>query len=337
MKRTNHLFEKIVDFKNLLLASQKALRRKRYKTSSTSFYFNFESELLNLQEELMEGYYCPQSYQVFHIREPKVRKIAAAHFRDRVVHHALCNVLEPLFEKRLIFDTYTCRVDKGTHRAIKRVQYFSRKYSYYLKWDIQKYFESIDHEILKDLLRRIIKDKRILRLLDKITDHPVPGNASGKGLTIGNLTSQHCANLYLGELDHLIKDSMMIKGYVRYMDDGICLSNCKNNLFQILENIRIFLDEKLKLKLKEKVTRIAPVTEGIPFLGFRIFPNLIRLQRRNLVRWRRKMRTRQKQYGQGFISEETLIASVQSMIAHISHGSSMSLRRKEIESLGSLA
>src|SRR3989338_8885221 len=122
MKRTNHLFEKIVDFKNLLLASQKALRGKRYKASPASFFFHMESDLLALQSELMEESYVQKPYQVFQIREPKIRKIAAAHFKDRVVHHAICNVLEPLFEKRLIFDTYACRVGRGTHAAMRRVQ-----------------------------------------------------------------------------------------------------------------------------------------------------------------------------------------------------------------------
>ena len=138
MRRVGSLFEKTIDFKNLLLAAKKAFRGKKLKKSSGSFYFHLESELLSLQCELTSGCYIPKPYDIFQIREPKARRIAAAAFRDRVVHHAICNVLEPIFEKRLILDSYACRVGKGTHRALKRLQKFSRKYTYFLKWDIQK-------------------------------------------------------------------------------------------------------------------------------------------------------------------------------------------------------
>lgn len=331
MKRVGNLFEKVVNLKNLLLAAKKAFRGKRLKKTPASFYFHLESEILTLQEELASGCYIPRPYEIFEIREPKVRRIAAADFRDRVVHHAICNVLEPLFERRLIFDSYACRVGKGTHRAIKRLQQFSRKYAYYLKWDIQKYFESIDHEILKRLLRRIIKDKNLLSLLDQIIDHSVPGNLPGKGLPIGNLTSQHFANLYLGELDHFVKDRLKIEGYIRYMDDSVALSSDSRQLNQLLREVRNFLHEKLALNLKEKVVQIAPVAEGIPFLGFRIFPDMVRLQRSNLIRWRKKVKIRHRLFEKGVISEEKLIASMQSMIAHVAHSNSLTLRRKELE------
>jgi len=331
MKRVGNLFEQVVDFKNLLLASQKAFRGKKMKKSAVSFYFHLESEILSLQDELVSGRYIPKPYEIFEIREPKVRRIAAADFGDRVVHHAICNILDSIFESRLIFDSYACRVGKGTHRAIKRLQHFSRKYAYYLKWDIQKYFEGIDHDVLKRLLRRIIKDRKLLSLLNQIIDHSVTGNAHGKGLPIGNLTSQHFANLYLGELDHFLKDRLKIRGYIRYMDDSIALSNDKRELHQLLEEVRTFLNEKLKLNLKEKVVRIAPVTEGIPFLGFRIYPEMIRLQRKNLIRWRRKLRKKHEHFEEGIISEEKFVSSLQSMIAHIAHSNSLTLRRKELE------
>lgn len=331
MKRIGNLFEKVVGFNNLLLAAKKAFRGKKMKKSAGSFYFYLESELLSLQDELTSGRYVPKPYDIFEIREPKIRRIAAADFRDRVVHHAICNVLEPIFERRLLFDSYACRVGKGTHLAIKRLQQFSRKYAYSLKWDIQKYFESIDHEVLRQLLRRIIKDRNLLSLLDRIIDHSVPGNPEGKGLPIGNLTSQYFANLYLGELDHFVKDHLRIEGYIRYMDDSIALSNDKRQLLSVLEEVRNFLTEKLQLNLKEKAIQIAPVTEGIPFLGFRIFPSMVRLQRNNLVRWRRKLRKKHEHLKMGFISEEKFISSVQSMIAHITHSNSLTLRRKELE------
>lgn len=331
MRRVNNLFEKVIDFKNLLLAAKKAFRGKRSKRSPASFYFHLESELLTLQEKLTSGCYVPRPYEIFEIREPKVRRIAAADFRDRVVHHAICNVLEPIFERRLLFDSYACRVGKGTHRAIKRLQQFSQKYAYYLKWDIQKCFESIDHDVLKKLLRKILKDRNLLSLLDQIIDHSVPGNAQGKGLPIGNLTSQHFANLYLGELDHFVKDHLRIEGYIRYMDDSVALSNEKKELHQLLGEVRKFSNENLKLNLKEKVVRVAPVAEGIPFLGFRIYPDMVRLQRSNLVRWRKKMRKKHEHFLTGLISEEKFVSALQSMMAHITHSNSLTLRRKELE------
>lgn len=337
MKRAGGLFEKVVDFKNLILAAKKAMRGKKANNASARFYFDLEKELLLLQEQLTSRNYIPKGYTTFEIREPKVRKICAANFRDRVVHHAICNVLEPIFERRQVFDSYACRSGKGSHLAVNRLQNFTRKYPYYLKCDIQKYFESIDHKILKNLLRKTIKDQKLLFLLDQIIDYPIPGYASGKSLPIGNLTSQHFANLYLGELDHFVKDFHQIKGYVRYLDDFIVLMPDKKALHLFLGEIRKFLAAKLALQLKEKVVRIAPVTEGVPYLSFRIFPETIRLQRVNLVRWRKKMREKENDFIEGRVSEESLIASQRSMLAHIAWVNSYSLRQKELERYQKLA
>jgi len=212
-------------------------------------------------------------------------------------------------------------------RAIKRCQEYTRRFQYYLKCDIRKFFESVDHGILKSQLRRIIKDDKLLTLLDLIIDHSVPGAPLGKGIPIGNLTSQHFANFYLGELDHFIKDKLRIKGYVRYMDDFISFSNSKEELHGLLYEIGLFLERELKLKLKDKVTRLSPVSEGAPFLGFRIYPQLIRIKRENLVRLRRKIKRKEKLYLKGKITEEMLVQSVGSMTAHVSHGDSLSERR----------
>jgi RNA-directed DNA polymerase len=251
-----------------------------------------------------------------------------------VVHHAVCGVLEPLFERRLIFDTYACRPGKGSHRAVDRCQEFARRYRYFLKCDIRKYFESIDHGVLGRLLERILgirADPRLVSLLGRIVAHSVPGAPHGKGVPIGNLTSQHFANLYLGELDHFLKERLRIKGYLRYMDDFICFSDDKAALGALLPQIRCFIGEHLRLTLKEEVTRLAPVSEGVPFLGFRIFPNLRRLQRPNLIRLRKNIRRKEDAYRLGQISGDELYRSVQSMIAHVSHADALALRRREIE------
>ncbi|MBK7963826.1 MAG: RNA-dependent DNA polymerase [Bdellovibrionales bacterium] len=327
MKRLANLYPKIVTFENLLLAAKRATRGKKAKNSVISFAFNLENELILLKQQLESHSYRPRPYSQFEVKEPKVRKICSSDFRDRVVHHAICNFLEPIIERRSIFDSYACRNGKGAHLAVSRCQEFSRKFKYYLKCDIKKFFESIDHQILKNILQRMIKDSDLFWLLDIIIDHKVPGNADGKGLPIGNLTSQHFANLYLGELDHLIKDRIGIKGYIRYMDDFICFADSKKELWNLLSKIDEFVTQALALELKAKVTQIAPVSEGIPFLGFRVFPQIIRIKRENLSRMKNKIRSREIQFKKGHISERDLINSVGSIVAHVSHVNSLSIRR----------
>lgn len=331
MKRYGNLFEKIVTFENLLLASKNAIRGKKDKRAVASFYFHLENELLSLQSELISGEYRPKPYTQFEVKEPKVRKICSSDFRDRVVHHAICNFIEPIFEAKSIYDSYACRQEKGAHIAVSRCQQFTRKFKYFLKCDIRKFFESIDHEILKSLLRKTFKDEKLLSLLGVIIDHRVEGNEIGRGLPIGNLTSQHFANFYLGYLDHFLKDRLRVPGYVRYMDDFISFSNDKAVLNELLVEIRRFTDLNLKLQLKDKVTLIAPVPEGIPFLGFRIFPGIIRIKRENLVRVRRKIHQKEQLYLQGKISEKSLIQSVNSIVGHVAHVNSLSVRRRIFE------
>ncbi|MCP4399318.1 MAG: RNA-dependent DNA polymerase, partial [bacterium] len=228
MKRAGNLFEEIACFHNLRLAAYKAfLGGKKFTPRAAAFYLNLEQELLVLEQELLSGSYRPAPYNSFIIYEPKKRRISASDFRDRVVHHAICNLLEPLLDKSLIFDSYACRTGKGSHAAVKRAQHFACRFRYCLKCDIRKYFETLDHQRLKQLLARKIKDPRLLDLLGVIIDHAVPEYQPGKGLPIGALTSQLFANLYLGELDHLVKECMRVKGYLRYMDDFLLFGSQK--------------------------------------------------------------------------------------------------------------
>ena len=326
MKRYGGLFDKIIETQNLYLAAKKAFRGKKFKQTVAPFYFNLENEILKIQRRLSDESYHLSPYKIFKIYEPKERNICCAEFKDRVIHHAVMNILEPIFEKRLINETYACRVGKGTHTALKESQHLVRKYSYYLKGDIKKYFESIDHRALKTLIRKIFKDKKLINLLDKIISHQPPYTEIGKGLPIGNLTSQHLANVYLGELDLFIKHKLKCKGYIRYMDDFILFSNDKKELSVFLERIRAFLSDTLSLELKERIVRISPVSEGLPFLGYRVFRGLIRLQRARLVRFRRKVVKLERRYIKGKIKQEDLTNSVRSVVAHISHGNTKNLR-----------
>ncbi len=331
MKRHGGLFPKIVRFDNLLLAFRKASKGKRYYPAVARFEFHLEQALFYLQEQLLSGQYQPGEYSIFHVRDPKPRQICAAPFHDRVVFHAVCNVLEPLFERRLIFDSWACRQGKGSHAAIKRAQSFSRRHKYFLQGDVHKYFDSIDHASLKILLRRIIKDKPLLALLDRIINHAPPGLPSGKGLPIGNLTSQHFANLYLGELDHFIKEVLHIRGYVRYMDDILLFSDNKPTLHRAFTEVKKDLACRLQLTLKKENVTPTPVNEGIPFLGFRIFPAMIRLDRRTLRRFRRRFWHCEREYLQGDLDVDQLNASVTAMFAHIEHGDTFRLRQKFIQ------
>lgn len=172
LKRYGYLFEKIISFDNLLLASKKAIKGKKNKDAAAAFYFNLENEIIDLQEELKTKTYTPLPLRIFMIREPKVRVIGAAEFRDRVVHHAICNILEPIFEKSYIHHSYACRKGKGTHRAIRKAQKYCRSYEFFLKCDIKKYFESIHHGVLKKLLKNKFKDQDLLWLLDINIDSP---------------------------------------------------------------------------------------------------------------------------------------------------------------------
>jgi hypothetical protein len=262
------------------------------------------------------------------VHDPKERYICSVDFKDRVVHHAICRTLEPLFEKWFIHDSYACRKDKGTHSAVSKVQNWPVTAGYFLKADVRKFFESVDHGVLKNLLAGKIKDRRLLNLTGLIIDKPVPGYMPGKGLAIGNLTSQWFANFYLDPLDHYLKDKLGVKHYIRYMDDFAALSDDKAMLHEVKLRAGEFLEHELKLELKESACFVAPVNEGIPFLGFRIFPGVVRLKRSGALRFMRKFRRKERLYNKGSISEKDLVRSAESLTGHVVHGNTKAMRRK---------
>jgi retron-type reverse transcriptase len=236
MKRFGNLWPQITTWENLVLAAKKAQRGKRYRDNVLDFNDNLESELLNLQEELSNHTYSPGPYRTFQIVEPKKRMISAAPYRDRVVHHALCNVIVPLFEPSFIHQTYANRAGYGTHKALRQFAKYTREYRYVLQCDIRQYFPSIDHQILKTALRRKLKCPSTLWLVDTIIDASneqeevsyyfegddlfTPGERR-RGLPIGNLTSQFFANVYLSGFDHFVKERLSGAQYVRYVDDFV--------------------------------------------------------------------------------------------------------------------
>ena len=328
MKRHGHLFEGVAAFDALLAAERRARRGKQCRPEVARFVFHLESNLLDLESELRSGSYRMQPYRTFLVREPKVRRICAASYRDRVVHHAVCAVLDPVLDGALIADTFACRRGKGVHAAARRLQDLARKWPYALLCDVKRYFETIDHGVLKQIYRRKLKDRALLALLDGIVAHPLPGASAGKGVPIGNLTSQYFANLYLGELDHLIKDRLRLPGYVRYMDDMVVLADSKARLHDALATITEFLETRLRLELRPERTRLLPVTQGLPWLGFRVFPGVMRLDGRKWARMRRRVRRREAAHTCGLIGEEELARSVGSMVAHVSHVDSLRARQR---------
>jgi retron-type reverse transcriptase len=285
MKTFKNLFNLIISFENLWCAAHRAAAGKREKRNVLKFFDKLEENVLQLQQELNDRVYRPGNYVTFNIYDPKPRLISAAPFRDRVVHHALMHAIEPLFERSFIFDSYANRTGKGTHSAIQRYQYFLRRYDYVLKCDVKKYFPSIDHEILKALIRRTIADARGRWLMDLIIDSSneqefvadvfrgddlLTAIQRRKGLPIGNLTSQFLANVYLNPLDHFVKQRLLCHGYVRYVDDFALFSDSKRGLWHWKEKMERFLDD-YRLKLNPGRCFVSRRSHANPFLGQKVF------------------------------------------------------------------
>ena len=267
----------------------------------------------------------------FTIRDPKVRRICAAPFGDRVLHHAVMRICEPFFERYLIADSYACRNNKGNCKALAKAQSFSKKNQWYLKLDIHKYFDSIDHEIALWLLARRFKDKELLKLFSNILDSYYV--QPGKGIPIGNLFSQHLANMYLGYFDHWIKEELHIKSYIRYMDDFIVFSGSKEALREYLKKITLFLAGRLSLQLKDNV-QLNQTRFGCPFLGFRVFPTRLRLNRRSKYRYSKKFRYYENLYRKGIWSEQTLARHVEALNAFSALADSGAFRQHCITRFG---
>ena len=310
MKSYGGLFERITSCENLEQAMWRAARGKQDRGPVQRFLGEAAQELTLLQEELAAGTYRPRPYTQFRIRDPKPRTISCADFRDRVVHHAICDVIGPLLERRMISDSYACRVGKGTHRAVLQAQRHCRRFRYYLKMDVRKFFESVDHEILLGLLCRLFRERRLCDLLETIVRHPVPNSVAGKGLPIGNLTSQWFANLYLDGLDHTVKEQWRFRGYIRYMDDIVLWADDKADLWWALSSVRAWLETQRRLALKDTATRMAPTKDGLAFLGLRVHPGALRLQRQRYLRLKRLIARREKELESALISTEQFIGSL---------------------------
>ena len=345
MKTYNNLWNDLISFENIYCAAQNAQKSKRYKSQALLFNYNLESNILRLRDELLSGEYRPGQYHQFEIYEPKQRFISAAPYRDRVVHHALINIIEPIWESRFYYHSYACRKEKGTHKAVDICQQYLRKNQYLLKCDIEKYFPSIDHQILKQIVRGKIADKKVLALTDLIIDSsPInevrikyfPGDTLfspielRQGIPIGNLTSQFFANLYLNELDQWLKNTCKVHYYLRYMDDFIVFHNSKEYLKILRSEIRDYL-AKLRLSLHQTKQQIYPAKNGIPFLGFQIYRDNRRLRKENIRRFMTRMKRKQKLFYDTKIQLSDIRQSLMAWIGHAGHGNTYHLRKDLFE------
>lgn len=335
-------FEEMLSFPNMYEAYKRAASCKRSKREVIEFELNLSSNLWELIEQMKKKTYRIGGYHKFMIYDPKERQIQALSFRDRVVQHCLCdNILMPYFEKRLIYDNAACRRGKGTHFAMNRLNLFLQEHykihgtkGYILKYDIRHYFDSIDHQILKEKLGKI-PDRNVLGLLYHIINSYVkernPVTGEEKGLPMGNQTSQWFALYYLDSMDRLIKEKMRIKHYIRYMDDGILIHESKEYLQLVWKEMEC-MAEKLKLEFNEK-TQIFPISEGVDFLGFRFYLTdtgkvIRRLRTSNKKRWKRRLKKFQEEYRTGDKSLEEIGRSIVSYRGHLSHGHTYRLRKK---------
>jgi retron-type reverse transcriptase len=348
MKTYNSLYDKLYSFDNLMKAFKKARKGKSRKWYVKKFEDNLENNLLQLKYELETLTYHPRSLKRFVIRDPKTRVIHASQFRDRVVHHALCNIIESIFDKTFIYDSYANRKKKGTHAGLKRFDCFKRKVSqngklertakddnmvvgYVLKADIRHYFDAVDHEVLINIIKRKVRDEKVIWLVKRILDNH-DFKVLGKGMPIGNLTSQFFANVYLNELDYFVKQKLRAKYYLRYVDDFVILHRNKEVLENYKKQINEFL-KTLKLELHPEKSKVISLHNGVNLLGFRIFYYYKLPRNSNIRKFEKKLIELIKDYNEGMISKEKLMESVEGWCAYAIHGNTYKLRKKLIEAI----
>ena len=335
-------YAELCSWENLLRAYGKASRGKRGHPNVAAFEHRVEDNILQLQRELVEQIYAPGPYVNFTIHEPKRRWISAAPFRDRVVHHALCNVIEPMFERSFVRDTYANRLGKGTHRALERCQQFARRHRYVLQFDVRQFFPAIDHAILEQTLARKIHDPQVMWLVSRVLGSGAgvlseeydmryfPGDdlfavLRPRGLPIGNLTSQFWANVYLNSFDHFVKRELRCSAYLRYVDDFLLFADDKATLWRWKDAVVERLDG-LRLTVHPGA-HPRPVEEGIPFLGFITFPYRRRLKRRKGVGFRRRLRVLVDGFRRSDVPLGRVTASVQGWVNHVRYGNTIGLRK----------
>jgi retron-type reverse transcriptase len=320
MRRAANLFERIPEPENLRLAFHKAARGRRGQAVVRQFAASLDPRIAAMSVAIGEGTFPVGRFQQFLIHDPKQRVITAPCFEERVLHHAIMNVCEPVMDRWLIDDTFACRTGKGREAAIHRAQRFTRDSAWFLKLDVRKYFDSVSHEKLIALSRGRFKDRRLLELLNRIIT--AYRGELGIGLPIGSLTSQHFANFYLGGLDRYVKESLRVRGYVRYMDDLVLWHASREALIEIHRRCREYAATQLALEFKPGEMRRTGV--GVPFLGCRIWPTHVELNRRSKRRWRQRVRVLERAERLGLLGETALQRRLAALVAFSKAGGAKS-------------
>jgi retron-type reverse transcriptase len=314
-----HRYEGIISLENMLLAWKEFLSGKKQKMDVQEFSLRLMDNILQVIDELASKTYRHGAYYAFNISDPKPRNIHKASVRDRLLHHALYRILYPYFDRMFIADSYSCRVGKGVHKALSRFDYFFNKVSrnntrtcWVLKCDIRKFFASVDHSTLKTILKKYIPDQDILWLLENIISS-FESTGSGKGLPLGNLTSQLLVNIYMNDFDQWMKHELKAKYYIRYADDFVILHEDKSYLEEMIHRLDAFLTERLQLSLHPNKIYIKTVSSGVDFLGWVHFPH------------HRVLRTSTKRKMFRTINKESKNETIQSYLGVLSHGNAFKL------------
>lgn len=329
MRVFTNLFSNLVNIENLFFAWEGFKKDKKKKEDVLEFEKIMETEIFKLHRELISYTYRHSGYIGFYISDPKRRHIHKAIVRDRVLHHAIMNILYPLYDKIFIYNSFSCRVGKGTHKGVDAMRSMLLKASnnntknvFILKCDIQKFFDSVDHNILIRILRERIKDEKLMNLLIEVIDS-FDGSQSNlferKGLPIGNLTSQLFANVYMDKFDQYMKHVLKVKYYARYTDDFVVISDNKDYLLSLITTISLFLSHELKLTIHPKKIEIRKYSQGVDFLGYVVFPYHTQVRKRTLRRVRRKLDIKVKLYRADQIDKTKLDATLMSYLGVLSH------------------
>ena len=329
MKRIGGLFQQICDMENLRLAYCKARCGKRDRPDVMEFERGLEKNLHCIRRDLLAGLYVPDSYQTFTIYEPKERLISVASFRDRVLHHAIINVCESVFERWQIHNSFACRKRRGTYAALDQAKQYSKRNAWFLKLDVRKYFQSISHNRLKLALKRLFKESEVILLFDRIIDSL--GNDSGRGLPIGNLTSQFLANHYLALADHYIKERLRRHAYLRYMDDMVLWGDSSERMVVLGNRLTSFFHRELDLELKPWC--LNRVEAGLPLLGHIVRVDSVSLSGASKRRYRVKLRDAYQRLASGEWDQDIFARHAQALVAVTEYAGATEYRKEVLKQL----
>jgi len=339
MKTYNNLYNELCSYDNLYLAYKNARKNKTTKPYVIKFEKDLKNNLLQLRYDLLLHSYRPLQLKTFILRDPKTRKISKSEFRDRIVHHAICKIISPMLEIKFIHDSYANQKGKGVFAAIKRFEYFKGIVShnlakikksnnikgFVLKADIRKFFDSIDHTILLSIIKRTIKDDRIIWLIRVVLSN-YKAKSDSVGMPLGNLTSQFFANVYLNDLDYFIKYELRVKYYIRYVDDFVILHKSKEQLEIYMKEIDSFLTNKLNLKLHSEKSKIFSLYKGVNFLGLKIFPNHKSIQQKNIRKFKNKLELLCQKYDESKVNYDGIYDFVEGWCAYAKNANAYGLR-----------